>query len=112
MVECSWRSLVLVPSLELAAESHRPERSAAKPRPSPATECTVTDNTITVNRRSEFQEVLFLLTMCRNLVTFGPRSLGGVATGRGWTVELVFGSLSAENIRDESLDTFVGPDRV
>jgi len=62
--------------------------------------------------RSEFREVLFLLTVIRNLVTFVPGLLGGVATGRGRTVELVVGSLHAENTRGESLDTFAGPGRV
>jgi hypothetical protein len=113
MVEWSWRSLMLVPSLEFVAGSHRPERSAASPpTPLAATRCTVTDNRITVNRGSEFQEVLSLLTMRRNLVTFVQGSLGGVATGRGRTVELVCESLDAEKARDEAPDTFVGPDRV
>jgi hypothetical protein len=101
---------MLVPSLELAAGSHRPDTIGGEtPSPLLATRCTVTDNRITVNRRSEFQEVLFRLTMGRNLVTFGPGSLGGVATGRGRTVELACGSLDAENTRGESLDTFAGP---
>ena len=56
--------------------------------------------------------MLFTLTMGRNLVTFGPGSLGGVAMGRGRTVELAFGSLDAENTGAESLDIFAGPDRV
>jgi hypothetical protein len=53
-----------------------------------------------------------MLTMSQNLVTFEPGPLGGVATGRGRTVELAFGLRDAENTRDESLDPFARPDRV
>jgi hypothetical protein len=104
---------MVVPSLQLAAGSHRPDTiDGETPSTLPATRCTVTDNGITVNRSPEFREVLFMLTMSRNLVTFLPGPLGGVATGRGRTVELVFGSFDAEKTRDESLDTLAGPDPV
>ncbi len=56
--------------------------------------------------------MLFTLTMPRNLVTFVPGPLGGVAMGRGWTVELAFGPRDAENTGDESLDLCGRPDGV